>query len=114
MSPILWENKSRHSVEYFNLSATDITHVLEGWVILLLRRMPTRVHYRIECDLQWRTRAVSSEQECSRDARSLTLTVDENQVWRQDNKPISLAAGLFDVDLEITPRRICCPSGGLP
>jgi uncharacterized protein len=105
MKAILWENKDSHSMEYFNLTRSNDAFVLEGTVLLLLEGLPTRVAYKIECDKRWKTRVVSIRQERSGSATNhLTLKVSSRQIWKTvKGSTISFAAGIQDVDLEITP-----------
>lgn len=99
----MWENSSDHSVEYFNLTVGDNEFVLKGTVVLLLDQMPACITYRVECDKNWKTRGAVIHQERAGDIKRLALTVNEEQMWQTEESTIPFAAGLYDVDLEITP-----------
>lgn len=101
MKSILWEG--RHSIEYFCLATQDNMHILEGTVVLLLDDLPTKVLYKIECDLKWNTRAVVVQQDRSGDVKHLRLSTDDRQIWQADGSIVSSATTPYDVDLEITP-----------
>jgi hypothetical protein len=101
---ILWENNDSHSLEYFNLTAKDRAFVLEGTAVLSLEGLPTRITYKIECDDNWETKDVAIRQERPGNTSNLTLKVIANkQIWKTKGSKIPFAAGLHDVDLEITP-----------
>lgn len=103
MPTILWHNPETSSSEYFNLSTRADGHVLEGTIILVLAERPTRVTYRVECDLRWRTRKVFVHQDQGGTIKRLSLTVDDAQNWSNQGVSVPLAAGLTDIDLEIAP-----------
>jgi hypothetical protein len=100
---LLWKNKENHSLEYFNLISKGSAFVLEGTVILLLKGLPTRITYKIECDKHWKTKDVAIRQEMSSNTSHLTLKVSNKQIWKTKGSKILFATGLHDVDLEVTP-----------
>jgi hypothetical protein len=103
MQPILWEFPDLHSVEYFILTAQDGRYVLEGTVILLLSGLPTKIVYRVECDDLWKTRVVDIHQDRVGEVKHLKLSVSDDQIWRSGDRIIPFAAGIFDVDIQVTP-----------
>nr|AFK24808.1 protein of unknown function DUF1089 [uncultured archaeon] len=104
MKAILWENNDNRSLEYFTLTSNDNAFVLEGTVLLLLEGLPARVAYKIECDRHWKTRAVTIRQERSGNTNHLTLKASNRQIWKTTKgSTVPFAAGIHDIDLEITP-----------
>lgn len=101
MMTVLW--KGEDSLQYFDLGVHQKSFVLTGNVVLLLEGQPAHVQYRIECDQDWKTRQVEVTQEQSGNTVSIHLTVDTNQVWQKDGQVVQLGAGLYDIDLEISP-----------
>jgi len=101
---MLWKNDDEtHSVQYFLFGTLGSTNTLAGTIILLLDGNPTLVRYTVQCDSQWKTRAVSIVQRQGRDQRQVILGVGADQVWRRDAAIMTFVTGLFDVDLEISP-----------
>jgi uncharacterized protein len=110
MKSILWEDRDRHSLEYFQLAPHAYGITLEGTVVLLMDGLPARVSYKVECNLDWRTKTVSIERDLAGDLKQLTLEVSDHQMWRAGDTAISFADGIFDVDLEITPATNTLPT----
>jgi hypothetical protein len=103
MKPVLWENKSGRSIEYFSLTANGNALVLEGTIIMQLERLPAQISYRIECDRQWRTRIADIRQERSGKVGRLSIKVGKKQDWQANKRAVPFAAGMHDIDLEVTP-----------
>jgi hypothetical protein len=101
MKTVLWENSADHSIEYCEFREEG--HVFAGSMILLLDQIPTRVAYTVHYDAGWRTRRVYIQQKRSGQTRVIVLGTDEGQIWRNRDKLIPFATGLYDVDLEISP-----------
>lgn len=77
-----------------------------------------RLHYRIECDPQWRTRSALIEGEADGRAIRFALEADGSGRWLRDGAPVSQLAGALDIDLGFTPatntlpiRRLALPVG---
>jgi uncharacterized protein len=100
---ILWQSEDSPSLEYFRFIPQSDGFVLHGDIILFLEGQPTRVTYQVGCDAQWRTNHVMIHQERSGTVEQLPLGVSDEQTWHQSGNEVSLARGLYDVDLEITP-----------
>lgn len=72
--------------------------------IVGLQNAPLEVHYRIECDADWRTRTVLIEQRLGLQRSTLSLAVDGNGKWSDHRSgPIDALTGCLDVDLELSP-----------
>ena len=77
---------------------------LAGTIVAIHDEAPLEVHYRIQCDADWRTRTVSIEQRLGLQQSSLSLAVDTGGTWSdQLGNLIDTLAGCLDVDLELTP-----------
>jgi uncharacterized protein len=77
---------------------------LSGTIVAIHEEAPLEVHYRIQCDADWRTRTVSIEQRLGLQQSSLSLAVDTGGTWSdQRGDLIDTLAGCLDVDLELTP-----------
>ena len=77
---------------------------LAGTIVAIHDEAPLEVHYRIQCDADWRTRTVSIEQRLGLQQSSLSLAVDTGGTWSdQLGNLIDTLTGCLDVDLELTP-----------
>jgi uncharacterized protein len=77
---------------------------LAGTIVAIHDGAPLEVHYRIECDADWRTRSISIEQRLGLQQSSLSLVADTGGKWNdQHGRLIDIVAGCLDVDLELTP-----------
>jgi uncharacterized protein len=93
-----------NSLEY--AAAQPLAAGLEfaGTIVAIHNEDPLEVHYRIECDADWRTRTVSIEQRLGLQESSLSLAVDTAGAWSdQRGGLIDTLTGCLDVDLELTP-----------
>jgi hypothetical protein len=91
---------------------------LEGRVVLALDHAPLYVHYRVDCNSNWHTQAVSVELRQGYDLRTWQIEVDGQQGWWLDGQEVEHIRGCYDVDLAITPatnilpiRRLEMPTG---
>jgi hypothetical protein len=100
---LLWKNKENTCLEYFTLLCRSHFFVLEGTIVLLLEKLPSKITYKIVCNSDWRTRYVHVLQQRSVLANQLTLEVSDDQFWVKNNTPLPFANGLFDVDFEVSP-----------
>ncbi len=100
---VLWSNNDNTSLEYAALYSCSDRFSIEGTVILLLEGFPTVILYILECDSLWRTRQVTVTQDHAGKTSKLTLTVNNNQRWQENQNTLPFANGLFDVDFEISP-----------
>ena len=93
-----------NSLEYAAARPLPIGIELTGSIVALHNNTPLEARYRIQCDKEWRTRAVSIEQHFGLDRSTLALTADETGAWTSDRTaPIGGLAGCLDVDLELSP-----------
>jgi uncharacterized protein len=77
---------------------------LSGTIVALQQNVPLEVHYRIECDADWRTRTVSIEQRLGLHRSTLSLAVDSDGNWSGPRSaPIDAVRSCLDVDLELSP-----------
>jgi uncharacterized protein len=77
---------------------------LTGTIVAIHQNAPLEVHYRIECDADWRTRTVSIEQRLGLERSALSLSVDSDSKWSDHRSgPIDTLTGCLDVDLELSP-----------
>jgi hypothetical protein len=65
--------------------------------------LPLHVHYIVDCDSVWRTRAVSISQYYGAEQRTLRLDVINKRWWTAEGVEISELHWLVDVDLSVTP-----------
>jgi hypothetical protein len=93
-----------NSLEYAVAKPLTTGLELVGTIVAIQDEAPLEVHYRIQRDADWRTRAVSIEQRLGLQHSSLSLVVDTGGTWRdQRGDLIDTLAGCLDVDLELTP-----------
>ena len=100
---VMWQSQEQQSLEYCTLAPTPDGYTGEGLVLQALDRQPLRIDYQITCNHHWQTRLVSISQSTGSEIHHLRLTVDEQQRWWRDGVELEQFAGLFDVDLSITP-----------
>jgi uncharacterized protein len=93
-----------NSLEYALAQPLATGLELAGTIVAIHDEAPLEVHYRIQCDADWRTRTVSIEQRLGLQQSSLSLAVDTGGTWSdQRGDLIDTLAGCLDVDLELTP-----------
>jgi uncharacterized protein len=93
-----------NSLEYAVAKPLAAGLELAGTIVAIHDEAPLEVHYRIQCDADWRTRTVSIEQRLGLQHSSLSLAVDTGATWSdQRSGLIRAVAGCIDVDLELTP-----------
>lgn len=100
---VLWKNAENNSLEYFTLCTNNQCVVMEGTIIMFLEQSPAKITYKLLCDSYWKTKHVHILQERDGKISQLTLSVDEAQLWHKNQTVLPFAAGLFDVDLEVSP-----------
>jgi uncharacterized protein len=92
------------SLEYAVAKPLGTGLELAGTIVAIQDEAPLEVHYRIQCDADWRTRTVSIEQRLGLQQSSLSLAVDTGGTWSdQRGDIIDSLTGCLDVDLELTP-----------
>ena len=92
------------SLEYAVAKPLGTGLELAGTIVAIQDEAPLEVHYRIQCDADWRTRTVSIEQRLGLQQSSLSLAVDTGGTWSdQRGDIIDTLTGCLDVDLELTP-----------
>jgi uncharacterized protein len=93
-----------NSLEYAVAQPLAAGLELAGTIVAIHNQAPLEVRYRIECDADWRTRALSIEQRLGLQESSLFLAADTSGSWNDQRRgPIDSLAGCVDVDLELTP-----------
>lgn len=100
---VIWRNLAEPGTEYCCLCQSAAGFVLEGRVVLALDRAPLYAHYRIDCNSNWHTQAVSVELRQGYDLRTWQIEVDGEQRWWLDGQEVEHIRGCYDVDLAITP-----------
>ena len=65
--------------------------------------VPLHVHYIVDCDSVWRTRAVSISQHYGTEQSTLRLDVINQRWWTAEGVEIPQLHWLIDVDLGVTP-----------
>lgn len=103
MQTVLWKSDDALSLDYCQVSVAKDLSVLEGTAVLVLDELPARITYRVECDQEWRTKAVAIQQDRAGETRQLNLVVSDTQLWHIEGEALPFATGFYDVDLEITP-----------
>jgi hypothetical protein len=100
---VLWERSDVPGFEWCELSPIESGHALRGIALLAADGVPWRVDYRIELDLEGRTRAVRIEAEGGPNLVVIKLDADGAGHWLQDGEPIISSAAALDVDLGFSP-----------
>ncbi|MGA7130197.1 MAG: putative glycolipid-binding domain-containing protein, partial [Chthoniobacterales bacterium] len=70
-----------NSLEYAVARGLTLGVELTGTIVAIHENAPLEVHYRIECDADWRTRTVSIEQRLGLERSALSLSVDSDSNW---------------------------------
>jgi hypothetical protein len=116
---VTWRRiRDDQSLEQAQLVWTQSGPRITGTVLAVYEGDPLRVDYRIECDVEWRTRFVHVDQ--SRAGKRIELYLDQDRPghWLKNTVEDDSLAGCTDVDLGITPstntlaiRRLAMPVG---
>ncbi|MFZ0505354.1 MAG: putative glycolipid-binding domain-containing protein [Chthoniobacterales bacterium] len=97
---IMDDNSLEYAVARGLTSGVELT----GTIVAIHEKAPLEVHYRIECDADWRTRTVSIEQRLGLERSALSLSVDSDSKWSvHGSGAIDTLTGCLDVDLELSP-----------
>jgi hypothetical protein len=92
------------SMEFANVVALGSGFELTGTIVAVHEHEPLEVKYRLECGLDWSTRAVFIEQRRGLQRSALSLAVDNAGAWSDSHTgKLDSLAGCLEVDLELTP-----------
>ncbi len=100
---MMWQRGEEPSLEYLRFESIPDGYQFDGTVVLDLEGQPARVSYQITCNADWRTRRVEITQERAGTTSSLMLETDAEQQWYQNGERLDAFAGLYHIDLSITP-----------
>ncbi|MDQ3879945.1 MAG: putative glycolipid-binding domain-containing protein [Chloroflexota bacterium] len=103
MTTILWQRHDRAGMDVCTLAVSADGARLAGTVLTSLDERPAEVRYVVEADAGWGTRRVRIGLSIGGERRALTLEADGAGTWLRDGSPLPEAAGILDVDLEVTP-----------
>ena len=100
---ILWKPWEDPGLEHLHLTSAGDDILADGVVLGLADRVPFRVRYAVQCDAQWRVRAVRIDMLDAANRR-LDLYADGAGHWTNDaGAELPGLAGCFDVDISATP-----------
>lgn len=103
MAVAVWRGLRWTGIEYLVLSKSRSNNVLEGIIIGLIRRRPFKLHYKIICDRNWKTRRADIFKVHGTDRKELKLVVDQDQRWWHNGRELANVRGSFDIDINMTP-----------
>jgi hypothetical protein len=100
---VLWRRLDEPGHEFCRLSYLPTGPALSGIALFVEEQVPVSLHYRVACDLRWRT--VSAEVTGCFGARdvSCAITVDDSRSWRLDGHDCQGLRGVEDLDLSFSP-----------
>ncbi len=102
---VMWRNLQIDGIDRCELRRTAEGYSFTGTVLGVLtdKRHPVETRYEIHCDDHWRTHRVQIDQVLGEESRSLSLSVEILERWRENGKEIPGLNECIDVDLGITP-----------
>lgn len=104
---VVWQPLDGTGVEHCTLRRLAKGLRLEGHVINTaaspIGTVPLHVHYIVDCDTVWRTRAVSISQHYGTVQTTLRLDVINQRWWTAEGVELPQLHWLIDVDLGLTP-----------
>jgi hypothetical protein len=100
---VMWSPWTGPGLEHLHLLEQEEGILADGLILGVKEQEPFRVHYTIDCDLQWRLRAVHLSAP-SASSRSLHLFTDGGGFWTAEGGEAILSLdGCLDVDISATP-----------
>lgn len=101
---VSWRALDEGTVEHCTLRGLAKGFRLEGHVLSTSGgAVPLHVHYIVDCDTVWRTRAVSISQYYGTVQSTLRLDVINKRWWTAEGVEIPQLHWLIDIDLSLTP-----------
>ncbi len=101
---IFWAPWSGPGLEHLHLRATDGGYVANGVILGVADNRPFRLHYKVKCDSDWRTRKVALEAHGLDGETVCILRSDGRGRWKADSgDEVPQLAGCIDVDISVTP-----------
>lgn len=96
----VWNNEEQYGCEYLTLTKESDHVVIESTVIYVAEE-PTRVHYQVDLDTNWKTRKVKLRVDNQFD---LELHTDGKGNWyNRDGESLESLKGCIDIDISATP-----------
>ena len=102
-SHMRWRRTDVPGFEEARANRTPAGWRLVGDVDVKEAGLATRMHYVIDCDAEWRTRAAVIQGESAGHSIQIALTADGRGNWLRDGRPLPELHGALDVDLGFTP-----------
>ena len=100
---ILWSPWMDPGLEHLRLHQQQQTIIADGLILGVQEQRPFRIHYKIQCTMHWRLRAVHVSA-FSDGSQSLSLLTDGEGTWTTESgERIPLLQGCLDVDISLTP-----------
>lgn len=99
----LWRGLLWTSLEHFTLQHESTCKTLEGSIIGAMQRKPFKIHYRINCDLGWKTRRVEISATHGPVSKYLKIVVDQRNRWWQGPRELTRFREARDIDINLTP-----------
>jgi len=113
-----WASANESGMEHLHFHDTESGYLADAFLLRLLNGHPLRLHYRLVCDKDWRTREVFV-QLLSRPDQEIALQADGKGNWSSQHQPFESLNGCLDIDISATPftntlpiRRLNLPPGG--
>ncbi|MQA92817.1 MAG: hypothetical protein GEU90_21775 [Gemmatimonas sp.] len=103
LGDVLWTRRDQVAFEHYRVTELPDFFAIQGCVLTTLEDRPYRVDYVVQCDPDWKTRAVHVQTNHGQTARRLELERDDSSRWTRDGERMPEFDGLLDIDLAITP-----------
>jgi hypothetical protein len=101
---VFWAPWSGPGLEHLHLRAADGGYVANGVVLGVSGGRPFRLHYKVKCDADWRTRKVVLEAHGLDGEKVRILRSDGRGRWKADaGEALPQLEGCLDIDISATP-----------
>jgi uncharacterized protein len=100
---VVWRRLDQPGLEYARLAGVDGEWYLSGTVVLLHKREPCELRYRVLCDPAWRTLSADVRGTLGTTPVAIELAQDSALGWVMNGGLCAGLDGCIDLDLAFTP-----------
>jgi uncharacterized protein len=100
---VVWRRLDHPGLEYARLADVDSEWYLSGTVVVLYKRQPCELRYRVLCDRSWRTLSADVRGTLGTMPVTIELAQDPALGWVMNGGLCAGLDGCIDLDLAFTP-----------